>query len=475
MTRKKTKTKNKSSIAMQQKVALMVVIIALFLLVNAFGGFIFKSFKKVRKNRVVEQPVVTQPIKQALEVCDHNYDGKVDLIDLGLFSACQNTFDANGDDVHDLKDVGLYASNYHDTSWCRTMVPECGNQNIIETTNFGLTINLRTNEELRYSMSIMDDLGVNRTRFFEDWSNREPSLGQEKWSGLDMRINGLNSDNKSLVLTIKPIGIKNDVINWYCQEDQANINSCVFKPEYEDDFRIYIEKIIKRYPGKIDKIQFSNEWDSTYHFVGTAQDYVKYANILYSTIKKNSPDTTVSLGSITKWPLIYIAGCQLDLIDEFYTPEGVLMSPTEKEAWCNAPERAEKNQRVEYVFANAKYDMVDVHLYDDPENWTQYMQALQTLIDKKDTPIISTEFGGPREQDLRFGDPYDEGIQADRLQLYLDKLVELPISEAYYFRMIEGEGPGIGHPLTGLMKMEGDPYPAQKLNYPAFKNFISQQ
>ena len=177
----------------------------------------------------------------------------------------------------------------------------------------------------------------------------------------------------------------------------------------------------------------------------------------------------MALGGITKWPLVYLAGCQLGLIDEFYTEEGELVSPSQKEAWCNSAEVIERNQRVKYVFINAKYDMVDIHLYDDPENWAAYVEALQSNLNLEDKPIILTEFGGPREQDPRFGDPYDEEVQATQLQKYIDKLKELPVSEAYYFRLIEGDGIGIGHPLTGLMKLI-DGTPVKKPNYDVFKN-----
>ncbi|MBT4849354.1 hypothetical protein HON36_00705 [Candidatus Parcubacteria bacterium] len=334
---------------------------------------------------------------------------------------------------------------------------------------FGLNAVVGNTEEIQYSINVMDDLDLDRIRFFENWILRQPSLEKVNWRGLDKRINGPSDANKKIAITIKPVGTQNGELSWYCQEEGANLNSCVFKPEHEDDFAQYIESIIKRYPGKIDKIQFSNEWDSNYHFVGTAQDYVKYSNLVYDTVKLHSPETTVALGGITKWPLVYLAGCQLGLIDEFYTEEGELVSPSQKEAWCNSAEVIERNQRVKYVFINAKYDMVDIHLYDDPENWAAYVEALQSNLNLEDKPIILTEFGGPREQDPRFGDPYDEEVQATQLQKYIDKLKELPVSEAYYFRLIEGDGIGIGHPLTGLMKLI-DGTPVKKPNYDVFKN-----
>ena len=828
MNKKKTKTKNKINTMVQQKLALVVVIIALFLLANAFGGFVLKSFKEVRQNNRTQTTAT-----QELRVCDHNYDGKVDLIDIGLFSSCESTFDANGDGIHNLEDIAHYAANYQDTNWCRTAVPECGigNKPILDRTEFGLftklpnklyydysvkkwedlavhkslittvwyanerspgeynwdgldakiinfaedantaiflrilawgessatgelnwycdpdmsnqyscvfteegeerfqtyvdtltkryagkidkiqfgnewgtpwhfigtaqdhtkynnwvydlvkknspntvvslggitkgalsykarclldetdpnfidevytedgtlvpedretewcthvrsqgkydkvkyvlenakydvadmhvyddpqywdeylgvmetmtskpilitefggpepdniyinpkdeiyqaeelrkyinkilelgvseayffqfiqgpdtfhddsglvkvesrtpyvlkekptyyvfkhrydtdwqygqppTSNLEfglnavigSAEEIEYSLDIMDDLGISKTRIWENWIFREPNPGQYRWPSLDTRVNEVYDDGKNFVMTIKPVGVQSGSVAWYCQDGTANLHSCLFKPEYEDDFAKYIKGIIERYPGKIDKIQFQNEWETDYHFIGTGEDYTRYANLLYDTVKKYSPDTTVVLGSITKGPLLYLAGCELSLLPEFYDKTGRLIPASEREAWCNDPEAIAMKDKVAYVFANAKYDMVDIHVYDDPEYWDEYIQALQSLLGKKNTPIIVTEFGGPWHEDQRI-DPYNENDQASELLRYLNKLTELPIIEAYYFRIIEGEGESINHPLTGLMRMiEGQIYPVKKLNYDVFKNFINQR
>ena len=400
------------------------------------------------------------------QTCDHNNDGLYNLADAELFSACLGTFDANDDGLHDINDIVIYGANNQNQTWCNQWVPECAAVSApANDLVFGLDINMRSRSELEYSLSVMDDLAVNKTRILENWALREPSPGGYSWSGLDMRVNGIYNDNKEFVLTINPLGTTDGAVSWYCQADTANLNSCIFKPEYEDDFARYIQAIIQRYPDKIDKIQFSNEWDSDVHFIGTAQDYVKYANILYDTVKKYSPQTTVSLGSITKWPLIYVAACELNLLGEFYN-DGQLVSGSRRSSWCRSNTVINKNAKVAYVFANAKYDMVDVHFYDDPENWDEYMTALQSRFNVNNKPVIVTEFGGPNANDTRF-DAYSEEFQASELQRYLNALTSLPILEAYYFRMIEGEGEGINHPLTGLMKMEGT-NPVAKLNYNIF-------
>lgn len=342
-------------------------------------------------------------------------------------------------------------------------------QNTNSDIEFGLNTSMPSREVLLYSLSKMDDLNINKTRIWDNWILREPDQGKYDWSGLDLRINEIYNSGKEFILTIKPVGAKDGKSAWYCDQKKANQDSCVFDVQYEDEFALYIEAIAKRYAGKIAKIQFQNEWDSDYHFVGTGADYTKYANILYEAVKKYSPDTIVSLGSITKYPLLYGAGCKLGLLDEFYDKTGNLITKKQREEWCSDPDTISMYEKVAYVFANARYDMVDVHFYDDPQYWDEYIEALDTL-NARNLPVIITEFGGPNADDTRI-DAYDENVQARELQRYLDKIYELPVVEAYYFRLIEGEGEGINHPLTGLMKMvDGNDVPVPKLNYDVFKS-----
>lgn len=60
-----------------------------------------------------------------LSVCDFNNDGVRDVADVSLFAMCQDTFDANGDLVHNLNDVVLYAQNNLDDEWCLENMLEC--------------------------------------------------------------------------------------------------------------------------------------------------------------------------------------------------------------------------------------------------------------------------------------------------------------------------------------------------------------
>lgn len=87
-------------------------------------------------------------------------------------------------------------------------------------------------------------------------------------------------------------------------------------------------------------------------------------------------------------------------------------------------------QNIEYVLQHANYDILDIHLYDDPENWPSYVSVLP-----KDKPILVSEFGGPNSEFENTSSSY----QAKRMPDYIDAIEQLPIIEAYYFKLVESD------------------------------------
>lgn len=337
----------------------------------------------------------------------------------------------------------------------------------VRTISFGLNAPFSTKEIVRQVIPEFNDLGITKNRVWDDWGYREPSIDNYNWGGTDLRIDSSIDNDISVLLTIKPFGKTDGKINWYCDKSTIiNENSCVFTSEGDEQFKEYLELLTKRYAGKIEKIQFSNEWDSTYHYSGTAQDYVKYANWLYDITKKNSPDTIVVLGSITKAAPNYIATCELGLLDEYTSLEGDTIKGDElQKQFCERQESVEKFERVKFVFKNARYEMADFHVYDDPENWDEYYTAMRTLTDK---PLIISEFGGPNNFDIRF-DASDEKYQAEELRKYITKIVDLGVLEAYYFHLVESEESSAPHhKYTGIIKIV-DGKPVKKPNYEVFR------
>ena len=85
-------------------------------------------------------------------------------------------------------------------------------------------------------------------------------------------------------------------------------------------------------------------------------------------------------------------------------------------------------EKVQYVFNNAKYDELDIHLYDDPQNWQDYIDLLP-----KGKNILVSEFGGPSS----LFEATNEDYQAKRISVYLSAIEALPIKEAYYFKLLD--------------------------------------
>ncbi len=329
-------------------------------------------------------------------------------------------------------------------------------QDIITEVDFEIDVNLGisfppvADEEQRdFTEPILKELNVNIIRFGENWSFREPEEGNFNWSSLDERIEWAERNEIDVLLTIQSNGP-----DWACSSLQ-NTNSCVYNDN--ETFKNYIEQLLQRYSNRIAKIQFGNEWQSDFWYIGSAQDFVTANNIVYDAIQEFSPQTTFVLGGFTTISLRFLAGCN-GLIDEFYDDEGNLFDREFLDSNCGIPEVVEIIDRINYVLQNASYDLADMHLYDDAENWNIYYENFKTMVDK---PIIITEFGGPNVN----LEPATEEYQRERFEEYVKAIDNLGIEEAYFFKLIEGSG-NPAHSESGLID---NPELTKKLNYFTFK------
>ncbi len=273
--------------------------------------------------------------------------------------------------------------------------------------------------------------------------------GTFNWASLDERIEWAESNGIEVLLTIQSNGP-----DWACSSTQ-NTNSCVFNDN--DKFKNYVEQLLQRYPNRIAKIQFGNEWQSDFWYVGTQQEFVTANNIVYNAIQEFSPQTTFVLGGFTTLSLRFLAGCN-GLIDTFYDDEGILYDRDFLDANCTSADFQSVIDRIDFILQNALYDEVDIHLYDDAENWEIYFQNIQTMVQK---PIIITEFGSPNVNI----EPTTEAYQSERLELYIRTIDALDIQEAYYFKLVEGTN-NPAHSESGLIN---NPELTKKANYFTFK------
>lgn len=303
-------------------------------------------------------------------------------------------------------------------------------------TTLGLSFPPVADDEQRtFTAPILDELGVKNIRIGEDWSLREPTKGNYNWGPLDKRMAWITENDLKIFLTIQSTGAE-----WACQSPM-NERSCVYQDL--EAFSTYLTQLLTRYPNQISWIQFGNEWQSEFWFAGNAEQYTMAQNTLYQTVKSIDPSIHVVLGGFTTISLRFLAACGGNEI-EFTNDEGEQFDQTNLPDLCASEEFREVLDRITYVLDNANYDQVDLHLYDDPEQWGIYLNHFNTL---SEAPIIVTEFGGPN---LNL-EPKNDQYQAERLEAYIRTLDSLEIQEAFYFKLVEGTN-NPAHANSGLMK-----------------------
>lgn len=298
----------------------------------------------------------------------------------------------------------------------------------------------------------LDFLGVNKIRFAEDWALREPFQGNFNWQPLDNRINWAYDNGYEILLTIQ-----SNAPSWACSTVQ-NGQSCVFSDN--NDFKTYVDSLLQRYPNKISKIQFGNEWQSEYWYIGNASEFIAANNILYTSVQTYSQSTKVVLGGFTTISLRFMAGCN-GYVNSFYDDDGIFYNATYLATNCSTPAIQSVRNRIDSVLQYAHYDIIDLHFYDDVEQWDEYYLSFSDTITK---PIIVSEFGGPN---INY-EPYSDAYQTDRVYKYIQKLDSLQITEAYFFKLVEGTG-NPAHSTSGLID---DTTLFEKPVYYLFKSFI---
>ena len=285
--------------------------------------------------------------------------------------------------------------------------------------------------QIEFTLDKIKKLSIDRIRVAIDWRNREPVQGAFNWTAMDQQMNAAKKNNISVFLTLISIGP-----DWACLTPGSD-GACILD---EDALKAFIEALLVRYEN-IDKIQFGNEWESgtedgtVYIDQSSIEKFVTYNNILFDAVQRLSPDTKVVLGGLTR---------TLPIVEYFlkkgnypdFSGISLAIGVTEEDLKgkvdkikTNYDSKGIKNN-IDYVFQNARYDMIDIHLYDDPKNWPEYLSVLPT-----GKPIVVSEFGGPNSEFENTSPEY----QAVRMEYYIRAIEALPITEAYYFKLVESD------------------------------------
>jgi len=289
-------------------------------------------------------------------------------------------------------------------------------------------------KQREFSAEKLAELDVSKIRFAEEWAFREAVQGTYNWGPLDARLNWVQTQGYEVLLTIQSKGP-----DWACS-DRQNERSCVFADNQA--FKTYIDSLLMRYPNQIAKLQFGNEWQSDFWYIGSAAEFIEANNIVYQAVQEHSPTTQVVLGGFTTISLRLMAGCAGQLTD-FEDDEGNQYDQTFLDANCGGAELTAGLARIDSILEYALYDELDLHLYDDPENWDEILTHFRSL---SNSPLIVSEFGGPN---LNL-EPKSDAYQAERIAYYIRKIDSLQISEAYFFRLIEGSN-NPAHASSGLV------------------------
>ncbi len=309
---------------------------------------------------------------------------------------------------------------------------------------------VKNKAEQQFSYNKLKELNVKRIRFAENWKYREPNNNQFNWQPLDERINYFFQHNIDVILTIQSDGpdwIKSNSISY-------NKNSIAFSQQNNIEFVAYLEQLLLRYRGKINAIQFANEWQSKWWYSGSKEEFTRTQNLFYATVKKIDPDIKVILGGFSISALRALAASQ-GLVDSYINDAGKHLNTTQIKQLLTTQKAQNFLNRVTYVLDNARYDIIDAHLYDDPQNWHHYIAAIKAL--KPQTPIVVLEFGGPNTQWVE----YSDALHKTELLNYIKALDQLDIAYALYFRLIENSADN--HEKSGLLNEQLEKKPAYYL------------
>jgi hypothetical protein len=307
----------------------------------------------------------------------------------------------------------------------------------------------------------LDNLGIKHIRMGQHWSYREPRNNVFHWSPLEDRLNFYESHAVSVLMTLET----KEFPDWTENLSQT---------EKLAEFREFIQALLNEFASKIAFIQVGNEWnwEIDSYLNGDNEFYVALQNILYEEVKLLAPENqpVVVLGSIAIGALQLMALDQ-ELLDNIYYDGEPYASPQELEkAYAILPARIE---RMNYVFAEAKYDWIDLHFYDDYWNWETYLFAVEQTLDLagKDLaaiPVLVSEFGGPNPK----MESQDEITKAERLVSYIQTLDKMDLEIAYFFKVVEDEtGDGIMHPASFLIDLDLNP----GFNYEVLRRFALNQ
>ncbi len=326
--------------------------------------------------------------------------------------------------------------------------------------------NVRSESDVSESITAMTDLGTSWARIGFDWSFREPSEDSYSWDALEYRLNAFADAGIKVLLTV-------ETHSWpdWLPDDSEHDDSITLA-----SFRQLIADFLTDYGDKVARIQLGNEWNWEIddYLNGSEEAFISYTNILseevtnYRTANSSSTPTIV-LGSFSaRHMLAYDQG----LVTEV-TIEGQSVFEDQVAEYAALPTEDRMTARVENILSNTNVEMLDIHFYDDNDDWSKHLQAFRTAAQNSgldyNIPVIVSEFGGPWPERLydELGHPTEFDL-ASRLPGYMHTLDSLDVEEVYFFKLKEGST-DIQHPDSYLLDSRGN----KAFAYGVIKRFLS--
>jgi len=239
------------------------------------------------------------------------------------------------------------------------------------------------------------------------WYEVEPIKGEFNWEKLDYYLDEVG-DKINLLLELRLYN------NWASVGGcEKNLVDSPLKDEYWDDLDNFLKLLVRRAGNKVkywsigNEMEIKNFWCCTFCKTEkeSAEEYLKILKRAYNVIKEADDDAVIVLGGFTgNWK------------------NGTNVNP----------------EFVEHVLKNGKdyFDILDVHLYKDPETYEERIQWFRDLMNKYgySKPIWSTEMGGP---DIRLC--FESGISESREKSLEEIITENDCARVFYLPEYRGE------------------------------------
>lgn len=258
-------------------------------------------------------------------------------------------------------------------------------------------------------------------RFDAHWNAIESAEDVYDWSGMDSSMAWAAENGFRVFLTFK-----NNGPDWACAN--RNGHSCAYTRI--DAFREYVAEFLERYGDRLTWVQFGNEWPAESLYVGTAGQYVEAANVVHDETKACGAGLSVVLGGLATGELRRMAYCDGERSSYRNGWSSEVITAEQRASVCTQADVVSVIERTSHGLENARYVLIDLHLYDDPENWPAIIAYMRRPAPDAGGFIVS-EFGGPNTNWHR----YNEHRHAYRMYDYVTALDAAGIEKAFLFSL----------------------------------------